>query len=209
MLASNLSEVLSILAATLFGFIILRPTHLLWINLITDSIPAIALGMEEAEGDAMEQPPREANEGVFARGLGFDVIWQGIMVTVLTLAAYFVGHYLEHGFWGVTQSEHGITMAFLTLSASEMFHSLNMRSRRKSIFGLDTHNKFLYGAIILSFILTLLVLYVPFLRKAFQFSAIAFDELLIALGIGALTIPIVEIIKLFQRKYDKVKGIAI
>lgn len=207
LLASNLSEVLSILAATLFGFTILRPTHLLWINLITDTIPAIALGMEEGEDDAMQQPPREAKEGVFARGLGFDVIWQGVMVTVLTVAAYFIGHYIESGVWEIAQSEDGITMAFLTLSMSEMFHSLNMRSRRHSIFTLKKQNKYLFGAVIASFILTVVVIYVPFLSNAFQFQPISGLEFVIAIGLGALVIPIVEIVKFFQRQYDKAKGI--
>ncbi|NMB44342.1 MAG: calcium-translocating P-type ATPase, PMCA-type [Clostridiales bacterium] len=207
LLASNLSEVLSILAATLFGFTILRPTHLLWINLITDTIPAIALGMEEGEDDAMQQPPREAKEGVFARGLGFDVIWQGVMVTVLTVVAYFIGHYIESGVWEIAQSEDGITMAFLTLSMSEMFHSLNMRSRRHSIFTLKKQNKYLFGAVIASFILTVVVIYVPFLSNAFQFQPISGLEFVIAIGLGALVIPIVEIVKFFQRQYDKAKGI--
>ena len=99
--------------------------------------------MEEGEGDAMNQPPRQVKEGVFARGLGIDVIWQGAMVTVLTVAAYFIGHYMESGVWEIAQSEDGITMAFITLSMAEMFHSLNMRSRRESIFKLKNHNKFL------------------------------------------------------------------
>lgn len=203
LLASNLSEVLSILAATLFGFVILRPTHLLWINLITDSIPAIALGMEEAESDSMNQPPRDAKEGVFSRGLGFDCLWQGTMVTVLTVAAYFIGHYIESGIWEVAQSEDGITMAFLTLSMSEMFHSLNMRSRRQSIFKLKTHNKYLYFAIAASFVLTTMVIYVPFLSNAFQFQPISLLEYVVAMGLGVTVVPIVEIVKFFQRRYER------
>src|SRR5699024_4616654 len=92
LLASNLSEVLSIFTATILGFTILKPVHLLWINLITDSFPAIALGLEKGEGDVMNHPPRDSKEGIFAGGLGFDVIWQGVMVTILTLSAYFIGH---------------------------------------------------------------------------------------------------------------------
>ena len=205
LLASNLSEVLSILAATLLGFTILRPTHLLWINLITDSIPAIALGMEEGEGEAMNQPPREAKEGIFARGLGSDVIWQGVMVTILTVAAYFIGHYMESGVWEIAQSEDGITMAFITLSMAEMFHSLNMRSRRQSIFKLKNHNKYLYLAIFASFILTLAVVFIPFLANAFQFEAISLAEYAVAMGLGIIVIPAVEIVKFLQRR-DKGTG---
>ena len=199
LLASNLSEVIAILVATLFGFTILKPVHLLWINLITDSFPAIALGMEEGEDDAMKQPPRDAKEGIFARGLGTDVIWQGIMVAILTLAAYFIGHRIESGVWEVAESADGITMAFLTLSMAEMFHSLNMRSRRKSIFSLKNRNKYLYLAILTSLVLTTLIIYVPFLATAFDFQPISLMEYAIAIGLGFLVIPIVEIVKLFQR----------
>ncbi len=202
LLASNLSEVIAILVATLFGFTILKPVHLLWINLITDSFPAIALGMEEGEDDAMKQPPRDSREGIFARGLGTDVIWQGIMVALLTLAAYFIGHRIESGLWEIAESPDGITMAFLTLSMAEMFHSLNMRSRRKSIFSLKSRNKYLYLAILTSLVLTTLIIYVPFLAKAFDFQPITFMEYAIAMGLGFLVIPIVEIVKLFQRKAE-------
>ena len=86
LLASNLAEVLSIFCATLMGFTILNPVHLLWINLITDCFPALALGMEDGEADIMKRPPRNADDGIFADGLGFDVAFQGIVITVLTLA---------------------------------------------------------------------------------------------------------------------------
>ncbi len=200
LLASNLSEVIAILVATLFGFTILKPVHLLWINLITDSFPAIALGMEDGEEDAMKQAPRHAKEGIFAGGLGADVIWQGTIVAILTLAAYFIGHRIEAGVWEVAESPDGITMAFLTLSMAEMFHSLNMRSRRKSIFSLKKHNMYLYLAIISSFVLTTLIIYVPFLAKAFDFQPISFLEYAIAMGLGFTVIPIVEIVKFFQRR---------
>ena len=203
LLASNLSEVLSIFTATILGFTILKPVHLLWINLITDSFPAIALGLEKGEGDVMNHPPRDSKEGIFAGGLGFDVIWQGVMVTILTLSAYFIGHYMESGIWEIAESPDGITMAFLTLSMAEMFHSLNLRSRRESIFSLENHNKYLYLAIIASFVFTTGVLFVPFLANAFQFESISVLEYVVAMGLGFLVIPIVEVTKFFQRRYDK------
>ncbi len=203
LLSSNLSEVLSIFISTLLGFTILKPVHLLWINLITDTFPAVALGMEKEEADTMNRPPRNAKEGIFSRGLGFDVIWQGVMITGLTVIAYFVGHYMEAGVFEIAESPDGITMAFLTLSMAEMFHSLNMRSRRQSIFRIKHHNKYLYGAMIASFILTTAVIFVPPLAKAFQFESISPIEYLTAMGLGIMVIPIVEIVKFFQRKSDK------
>jgi len=207
LLSSNLSEVLSIFFSTLIGFTILKPVHLLWINLITDSFPAVALGMEAEEEDTMKHPPRNSKEGIFARGLGIDCIWQGAMVTALTIAAYFVGHYMEAGVWEIAESPDGMTMAFLTLSMAEMFHSLNMRSRRHSIFNMKHHNKYLFAAMVISLILTSTVIFVPSIANAFDFETINFAEYAVAMGLGFAVIPIVEVVKFFQRAYDKKHGI--
>ncbi len=203
LLSSNLSEVLAIFLSTLLGFTILKPVHLLWINLITDTFPAVALGMEKEEADTMNRPPRNSKEGVFARGLGFDVLWQGFMVAGVTVLAYFIGHFMEAGVFEIAESPHGMTMAFLTLSMAEMFHSLNMRSRRQSIFRIKQRNNYLFGAIAASFILTTAVIYIPALAKAFRFESISALEYLVAMGLGIVVIPIVEIIKFFQRIHDK------
>lgn len=200
LLASNLSEVVSIFVATILGFVILSPAHILWINLITDTFPAIALGMEKGEPDIMKRKPRSSKEGIFSGGLGVNVIWQGIMVSILTLASYFIGHYIESGRWEITASPDGMTMAFLTMSMAEIFHSLNMRSPDKSIFKLKTHNPYLYGAAGLSLLLTTLVIYVPFLSKLFKFEHISIMEYAIALGLAFAVIPIVEIVKACIRK---------
>lgn len=202
LLASNLSEVLSIFVATLFGFIILKPVHLLWINLVTDGIPAIALGLEEAEPDIMQRKPRPANDGIFSGGVGFDIAYQGIIVAILTLTAYFIGHLFEGGAWTSLQSADGITMAFLTMSMAEIFHSFNMRSQRISIFSLKSSNNALILGAVTSLLLTTLILYVPFLQDAFGFEHINFAEYLIALGLAFLIIPIVELVKLFQRRHS-------
>ena len=199
LLASNLSEVLSIFFATLLGFTILEPVHLLWINLITDCFPALALGMEKSEADSMKKPPRDPREGIFAGGMAFDVFFQGAIVTVLVMISFIIGEFIESGNWAFVNSHDGTTMAFLTLSMVEIFHSLNMRSRRGSIFSLKTHNKFLYGAMIVSLILTTLVIEVPFLAAAFDFTPISLMEYAIALGLAVLIIPIMEIVKAIQR----------
>lgn len=203
LLASNLAEVLAIFFATMIGFTILQPVHLLWINLITDCFPALALGLEKIEPDIMKRKPRDPKEGIFAGGMGFDVFFQGLIVTVLVLISYVVGHRIESGVWAFVNSPDGTTMAFLTLSMVEIFHSLNMRSRRGSIFTLHSHNKFLYGAMIISLILTTVVIEVPFIAAAFKFTPIDLEEYAIALGLAILIIPIMEVVKAIQRKLEK------
>ena len=200
LLASNMSEVVSIFAATIMGFTILHPVHLLWINLVTDCFPALALGVERPEEGIMKRKPRKTTDGIFAGGMGFDMGYQGLVVSALTLGAYFVGHFIESGVWEITDSPDGTTMAFLTLSMAEIFHSFNMRSQRGSIFTIKHMNKSLFFAGVASLICTSLVIYVPFLAKAFEFEHISIEEYLIALGMAFLVIPIVEIIKLIQRK---------
>ena len=206
LLASNMSEVLGVFVASLLGFTLLNPVHLLFINLITDTFPALALGMEKGEPDTMERPPRDSGEGIFARGLGVDVVYQGVLVTVITIISYLIGNYFENGaFFPVVGgvSDHGMTMAFLTMSMCEIFHSFNVRSQRKSIFSLKSHNKVLWLSMVVSLLLTTLVLEVPFLANAFGFTPIGLTEYLIALAMGLLVIPVVEIVKFFQRKATK------
>ena len=203
LLGSNMSEVLSIFAATMLGFTILEPVHLLWINLLTDCFPALALGMERAEPDIMTRPPRSARESIFAHGVGFDCVYQGVMCALLTLAAFFIGHYMEYGVWTVTNSPDGTTMAFLTLSMAEIFHSFNMRAHRASLFTLRTPNWALVGAAAASLALTTLCIYVPFLANAFDFTPISAAEYAVAMGLAFLVLPIVEGVKCVQRAAAK------
>ncbi|MCC8022914.1 MAG: calcium-translocating P-type ATPase, PMCA-type [Clostridiales bacterium] len=200
LLGSNLSEVISIFAATMMGFTILEPVHLLWINLITDCFPALALGMERGESDLMKRRPRAPSEGVFARGLGFDVAYQGLLVSILTLAAYFIGHFIEFGRFEVVDSVDGMTMAFLTMSMAEIFHAYNMRSQRGSIFTMKRQNWYLNTAMLLSLILTTAVIYIPFLSEAFGFRHISLQEYAAAMGLALLVVPVVETVKAFQRR---------
>ena len=199
LLSSNLSEVISIFTATMLGFTILKPAHILWINLITDSLPALALGMEHSEADSMKKPPRDAKEGLFSDGLLFGVFYQGLFVAALTLAAYFVGHYIESGVWEITNSADGMTMAFLTMSMAEIFQAFNMRSRHGSIFKVKKQNVVLWLAGALALVLTTAVIYIPFMANAFGFEHIALSEYFIALGIAFLIIPLVELTKFFER----------
>ena len=160
----------------------------------------MALGMETAEPNLMSRPARSPKDGVFAGGMAFDIAYQGLMVAILTLAAYFIGHFIESGRWEIAPSPDGMTMAFLTMSMAEIFHSFNMRSRRESIFGLGTFNKVLNWAGLASLALTALIIYVPFLAKAFAFEHISPTEYAIALVLAVLVIPFVEFVKLIQRK---------
>ena len=205
LLASNMSEVISIFVATLIGFTILKPVHLLWINLVTDTFPALALGTEKAEPDIMNRKPRSSKAGIFSDGMGVDVIYQGLLVSILTLVAYVIGFRLEKGFWGIGNCEHGMTMAFLTMSMAEIFHSWNMRSQRKSIFTLKSNNTMLIWALIGSLLATTLVCEVPFIAGAFGFTTIVWTEYLIAIALGIVVIPVVELVKLCQRTFTNKK----
>ena len=208
LLASNLSEVLSIFAASLLGFTILEPVHLLWINLVTDCFPALALSMEKGEKDIMRRPPRNSKDGIFAGGVGFDIAYQGLLVTLLTLAAYFIGHFMEAGEWAITNSPDGMTMAFLTMSMCEIFHSLNMRSQKGSVISMTlhgSHNKFLALSTIASFVTTTAVIYIPGLNDAFGFEHIDVKEYAVAMALAVSIIPLVEIVKAFQRLAAKRK----
>ena len=203
LLGSNMSEVISIFAATLMGFTIFKPIHLLWINLVTDCFPALALGMEYAEPDIMNRKPRSAKAGIFSNGMGFDVIYQGLLVSALVLISYFVGHYMETGTFAFTNSADGTTMAFLTMSMAEIFHSMNMRSQRASIFTLKKQNVVLLLAGVGALVLTTAVCEIPFLAAAFEFTAVSWQEYLAAIAIGFCIIPLVEIVKFVQRKLNK------
>ena len=209
LLGSNLSEVISIFFASLMNFTILQAPHLLFINLITDSLPALALGTERPEADIMRRKPRSKNDGIFAGGLGVDCAYQGIIVSVLTVAAFYIGEFLETGhlIWrNIPDSSEGMTMAFFTMAMCEIFHSFNMRSQRGSAVAMvfkGSHNWFLYGAMVLSFVLTTAVVEIDFLSNMFGFAHLDLKAYLISLGLSFMIIPIVEVVKIIQRKTAK------
>ena len=212
LLSSNLAEVISVFIASLVGFTILQPTHLLWINLITDSLPALAMATEKAEPGIMKRKPRNPKDGIFAGGVGFDCLVQGSIIALLTLASYFIGHYFEYGTFDISQvitnpeaGVEGMTMAFLTLSMVEMFHSFNMRSLRGSIFRLTSHNIWLWGSFVMSLILTFVVIETP-LSQAFGFAEIGFKEYAMAMLLAASIIPLMELYKAVMRSVQKNKA---
>ena len=210
LLSSNLSEVISVFIATMMGFTLLRPMHLLWINLITDTFPALALGMEEGESDLMKRAPRKPDEGIFAGGLGLNVVLQGIFIGLVTLMSYLIGHMIENNWvweWTIPNgvSPDGMTMAFLTLSLTESFHSFNARSLNHSIFSVKKQNKWLWGAFVLSILLTVFVVFTPGVNRMFGFESITLTEFAIAVGLAILIIPFAEISKLIANAIRKAK----
>ena len=207
LLTSNLSEVLGVFLSTLMGFTLFNPVHLLFINLITDCFPALALGLEKAEPDTMKRPPRSSSDGIFSGGMAGDIAYQGILITVITLVSYIIGHSMEVGHFAIPHgvSHDGMTMAFLTMSMCEIFHAFNMRSQRKSVFKLG-HNIVLWMAMLGSVALTTIVLEVPAVANAFGFTPVSWNEYAIAIGLAVLIVPIVETVKAFQRKAAKKKA---
>ena len=210
LLSANLAEVFSVFIATLIGFTIFQPVQLLWVNLVTDCFPALALGMEEAEGDVMKRKPRNAKDGVFAGHMGLDCIVQGLVITALVLASFFVGVYFDMGYINIadmiagTADEEGVMMAFITLNMVEIFHCFNMRSRRAPLFTMKRQNKWLWGASALALVLTVIVTQVPALALMF-FGDVTLElrGVLWALLLAFLIIPINEAYKAIMRAVEK------
>ncbi len=206
LLSSNIGEVITIFVASILALLPmftglgspLSPIHLLWINLITDSLPAFGLGMEEPEDDVMEQKPRGAKEGFFAHGLMYKIIVEGIGVGVLTLAAYVIGHEV------IGDHIVGQTMAFLTLSTTQLLHAFNVKSNH-SVFSKHTFdNKFLNMAFIVGFVLQLFVIYCPGLNTiVFKFTPLSLVEFAISVGLSLLMVVFMEISKLISRIKEK------
>lgn len=210
LLSANLAEVFSVFAATLMGFTLFQPIQLLWVNLVTDCFPALALGMEDAEGDVMKRKPRNATDGVFAGHMGLDTVVQGLIITVLVLASFFCGVYFDLGVIDLSKlatsmaDEEGVMMAFITLNMVEIFHCFNMRSRRASIFHMKKQNKWLWGAAFLALVLTLIVVEVDALSMIFfGVEHLEPKGMITALALGFLIIPLVEIYKAIMRAVEK------
>ena len=155
--------------------------------------------MEDAEKDVMQRPPRSRKESIFANSLGFDIAFQGAVIAAMTVFSYFVGHRIESGSWAIAESPAGMTMAFLTLSMIEVFHSFNMRSRTASLFSLKKQNLWLWGTLAFSLLITAAVIFIPFLNTAFSFQPITMTEYLIAMALALTVLPIVEIEKAVRR----------
>jgi Ca2+-transporting ATPase len=137
--------------------------------------------------------------------MAVDIAYQGALITVITILSYILGHCFEVGYFEMPKgvSPHGMTMAFLTMSMCEIFHSFNLRSQRKSVFALRTHNKILWAAMLGSLVLTTVVLEVPFVAAMFGFTPVGLGEYLLAIALAVVVIPVVEVVKFVQRKMSK------
>ncbi|MBR5430181.1 MAG: cation-translocating P-type ATPase [Firmicutes bacterium] len=198
LLSSNLAEVLTIFVTAALGLRLFLPVHLLWINLITDCLPAVALGLEAAAPDVMRRPPRRREESVFAGGMAGAILRQGCAMAGLTLAAYALG---RRGCLGLPGGSAAATaMAFVTLSTSELLQAWNMRSAEASVFTLPTANPALAAAVICSVGLDLLLLYLPPLSRLFALSPLPPRQLLLSLLLAAAIVPGVEAEKLIARR---------
>ncbi|MDL2219646.1 calcium-translocating P-type ATPase, PMCA-type [Ruminococcaceae bacterium OttesenSCG-928-O06] len=194
LLGTNIGEVLVVLVAMLvWRESPLVSMQLLWINLVTDGLPAIALGREAVESDVMDNPPRKKDEGIFAHGLGPQIVMQGFMFAALTLVAYALGYYWN---MGAGAGDHaGQTMAFLVLALCQVFHSFNMRSehslREIGFFS----NRYLNQAAAISLLLTAAVAFIPPVANAFALVMLPAPMYLIALGLALIPLPVLEIAK--------------
>jgi P-type Ca2+ transporter type 2C len=206
LLTCNLGEVIAVSVTLLIGWEApLIATQLLWINLITDSFPAIALGMDPGNPDVMKEKPRDAKESFFAGGAGMHVILGGILIGGLTIFAFWFGYY-EHGYNPFSDSvplntvEYARTMAFMVLVIAQLFYSLAVRNSSKSIFQIGVFsNKYLSGAILLGVLLQLLVIAIPAMQRAFHLQMIDMRAWIIVIALGLVPLFFNEIFKVFIR----------
>jgi Ca2+-transporting ATPase len=192
-MTSNLGEIVTIAAAPLVGLPIpLLPIHILWINLVTDGVPGLALTAEPGERDLMTRPPRPPQESIFARGLGVHILWVGILMGAVTLGTQAL-------FLGATEDTWR-TMVFTVLALSQMGHVLAIRSERTSLFAQGAlSNRPLAGAVLLTLALQLATMYVPFLRPVFGTVALSAPQLALALGLSSIVFVAVEVEKAVKR----------
>jgi len=198
LLSCNLGEILTVfIAMLLWHKTPLLPIHLLWINLVTDSLPALALGVEAPEKDIMNRPPRRRNESLFSGGVGTDAVWQGVLFGVLTLIAYFIGS-------AVWQSDAlGSTMAFATLAMGQLVHALNMRSSH-SLFHVGFHtNLYMVGAFFASLILLLAVLLIPGVQDIFSLVTMSGAAWGVVAGLSLAPLVVMEVYKLVRFLMNK------
>ncbi|AZP03314.1 cation-translocating P-type ATPase [Jeotgalibaca ciconiae] len=205
LLSANLGEVLTLFIATFLGWTILEPVHILWINLVTDTFPAIALGLENAEKDIMEHKPRGRSSNFFSNGVGGAIIYQGIIEGGITLLVYW---------WAISNPAAGHvgelahmdaeTMAFITLGMIQLFHAYNSKSVYKSIFQVGIFsNMTLVYATLLSAVLLLGVILIPGLNTFFGVSVLTGTQWAVSIGAAFMIVPIVELVKALQRATGK------
>ncbi len=220
LLSANIAEVLCMLISTVIisaimgeSIELLTPVMILWVNMVTDSLPALALGMEKAEANVMEQKPRKTGSSLFAGKTGIDIIIQGTMQTILVMASFLIGWlvYEPMAVSAGVEHAHAIpeTMAFITLCFIQLFHSFNLKSQSESIFNKKVFdNKFLNLAFVVGAVLVVAVILIPGVNQVFgtaPLEAMNGAHWGIAIAAGALIVPMVEIQKLIERLLAKKK----
>ena len=202
LLSSNIGEVITIFGASVISLLTpvdfgvpLLPIHLLWVNLITDSLPAFALGMEPSEPDVMKRKPRHKDESFFAHGLGFTIAWQGAMIGVLTLIAYAIGNAQDHLI--------GMTMAFITLCGCQLVHSFNVKSSTSIINRRLFNNAYLWGALAAGLLLQVILIAIPELSAIFKLQRLNIIQWGICIGLCLSTTVICELVKLYHKIKEK------
>ncbi|MCG8482620.1 MAG: cation-translocating P-type ATPase [Clostridia bacterium] len=200
LLSSNLGEIITLFLATMFNWTILYPIHILWVNLVTDTLPALALGAEKAEEDVMNQPPRPPGSSFFSDGIGLRMLYQGVLKGLITLIVFYIGiRFYTQGI--------GMTMAFATLGLIQLTDILNVRSKRESLFKIGLFsNLYLIGAIAISAILQVLVIIIPFFNRIFKLVPLNTTQWMIVIGASFVIIPIIEIIKVIDRNMSSSNG---
>jgi Ca2+-transporting ATPase len=191
--SSNVGEIFVMLLAPLLGLPMpLTAVQLLWINLVTDGLPGLALGMEPADPDTMKRPPHPPNESVLARGTGSYILWIGLLLGAVCVAAEYLGQSMREGAWR--------TAVFSTLGLAQMGNALAVRSERKSLFQLGLlSNKYLLGAVLLTVLAQMAVVYVPFLQPIFGTTSLSLGQLGLVLAFSAIPFVVVEVGKLVAR----------
>lgn len=200
LLSCNIAEVAAIFIATLFNWTLLYPIHILWINLVTDTFPALGLGVEKAGRDTMKHPPRNSKSSIFADGVGVNIIRQGLIQTALVLTAFYIGKRMS------ADNDVAVTMTFLTLGLVQLFHSINVRSNQETVFNREFFsNRHLIGAVVLSAFLQNTVVLLPFMNRIFRVQSLNMLQWLIVIMLSLSIIPIVEAYKLMGRYAARTK----
>ena len=207
LLSCNIGEILTIALATLFRFpeMPLAPVQLLWLNLVTDSLPALALGVEPVEPGVMDRPPRQAGESLFAHGFAFRLAWQGVMVGALTLAAYVLGAWVLPG----CSLAAGNTMAFATLTLCQLFHAFDVRSEEASLLRLGVaSNPAMNKAFLIGLAMQLAVPLVPPLQTVFSTVSLSPRAWGVVAGLAVTPVVVCEAVKAFRRSHKPGKRVS-
>ncbi|GAB6169768.1 calcium-translocating P-type ATPase, SERCA-type [Clostridium carnis] len=200
LLSCNLGEIVALFFAILLNWPApLLPIHILWVNLITDSFPALSLGVDPGDHSVMDLPPRNPKESLFAGRMGKLLIVNGLLIGATTLFAFVLGEYLYPD-----SLRHAQTMAFVVLSVSQLFFSLTMRSETKSLFQVGIFkNKWLIASLVFGIVIQLAIISIPFTANVFKVYALSLKDWLVVIGISLIPFVINEIIKVFFRINDK------